>query len=162
MNIALFGIDDFVGQALSNGLVGLDGTVSGSVGDQVDGLVDSSEGRNVDGLLSDDTSSSDTGGVFSGTSLQDGVDKDFEGVLAGKEVNDLESVSHDSDSLDFLSGVSAVELHGADESFDNGAEGFSESFGLISACGVRDEDLGLGGLDCDVIDEAGIFDLSGG
>ena len=161
MDVALFGIDNFVSQALSNGLVSLDGTVTRSVGDQVDGLVDSSEGRNVDGLLSDDTSSSDTGGVFSGTSLQNGIDEDFKGVLASKEVNDLESVSHDSDGLDFLSGIAAVELHGAYESFDDGAESFSESFGLISASGVGDEDLGLGGLDCDVIDEAGIFDLSG-
>jgi hypothetical protein len=50
-------------------------------------------------------------------------------------------------------------LHRADESFDNGAESFSESLGLISAGGVGDEDLGLGGLDGDVVDEAGVFNL---
>jgi len=124
--------------------VSLDGTVASSVGDQLDSLVDSSEGRNIDSLLSYDTSSSDTGGVFSGASLQNGVNEDFKGVLAGKEMNDLESVSHDSDGFDFLSGIAAVELHGANKSFDDGAESFSESLGLVSSSGVGNEDLRLG------------------
>ena len=74
-------------------------------------------------------------------------------------MDDFEGVSDDSDGFDFLSGISSGELHGADESFDDGAECFSESFGLVSSCGVGDEDLRLGGFDSNVIDEAGIFDL---
>ena len=74
-------------------------------------------------------------------------------------MNDLEGVSDDSDGFDFLSGISSSELHGADESFDDGAKCFSESFGLISSCGVGDEDLRLGGFDSNVINEAGIFNL---
>lgn len=134
--------------------------LSSSLGDQVDGLVHSSQGRHVDSLLSHDTSSTDSGRIFSGTCLQDCTNEHFEGVSAGEQVNDFESVSDDADSLHLLTSVSAVELHRADESFDNGAECFSELFGLVSACGVRDEDLGLDSLGGDVVDEAWILDLS--
>ena len=53
-------------------------------------------------------------------------------------------MSNDSDGLDFLAGVPTMELHGADKSFDDGAEGFSEPLGLVSAGSVGDKDLGLG------------------
>lgn len=56
-------------------------------------------------------------------------------------MDDLESVSDDSDGFNLLSCVSTVELHGSDQSFNNGAEGFSKLFGLISSGGVWDEDL---------------------
>ena len=44
LGVATGGVDDLVGQALSNGLGGLEGMLSGSVGDQVDTEVDSSQG----------------------------------------------------------------------------------------------------------------------
>jgi hypothetical protein len=75
-------------------------------------------------------------------------------------MNDFEGVSDDTDGFDFFACVSSVELHGANESFDDGAESLSELFGLISACGVRDKDLCFGGLGCDIVDEAGIFNLN--
>lgn len=162
MDVAFLSIDNLVGEALSNGLERLDGVLSSSLGDQVDGLVDSSQGRHVHGLLSHHTSGSDSGGVFSGTSLQDCTDEHFKRVSASQQVDDFESVSDDADGLDLLTSVSAVELHGANESFDNGAECFSELFGLVSSCGVRDEDLRLDGLGSDVVDEAWILDLSVG
>lgn len=133
--------------------------LSGALGNQVDGLVDSSHGRNVDGLLSDNTSSSDSSGVFSGACLDDCVDENFEGVFACKEINNLESVPDDSDGLNFFSCISSVELHASDQSLDNRAECLSELFGLISSSGVRDKNLRLGRLGCDVVNEARIIDL---
>ena len=135
--------------------------LTSTLSDKVDSLVDSSQGRHIDGLLSDHTSGTDSGGVFSGTSHQDGGDEHFQGVATSQKVNDFEGVSDDADGLDFLTSVAAVELHGADETFDDGAEGLSELFGLISASSVGHEDLGLGGLGSDVVDEAGVFDLNG-
>jgi len=61
-------------------------------------------------LLSGNTSRSDLGGVFSWASELDGSDEDFKWVSSGQEVDDFESVSDDSDGLDLLTGVSAVEL----------------------------------------------------
>ena len=155
----LFAVDDFVGQSLGDGLLGSETVVSDSVAEEVDGLVDSSHGRNVDGLLLDLTSGSDSGRVFSGAGQHDGSDEDLKRVSSSEEVDDFEGVSDDSDGFEFLTGVSTVELHGSDESFDDGTQGLSEFLGLISAGSVGDEDLAFAGLDRDVIDEAGIVDL---
>jgi hypothetical protein len=159
LDVALLSVDDLIGQTLSNGLVGLHSVLPGALGNQVDGLIDSSQGRHVDSLLPHNTTSTDTGRVFSGTSLQDSSYEDFEGVPGSEEVNDFEGVADNTDGLDLLTGVASVELHGADEAFDDGAESFSEFLGLVATGGVGDKDLSLGGLGCDVINEAGVFDL---
>ena len=88
-----------------------------------------------------------------------GLDKHFEWVSSSQKVNDFESVSDDSDGLDFLTSVSAVELEGTDESFYDRGECFSELLLLISSSSVGDEDLGSGGFDGDVVFEAWIFNL---
>ena len=116
---------------------------TGTLGNQIDSLVDSSQGRHVDGLLSDDTTSTDSGGIFSGASHEDSVDEHLQGVSASEEVDYLEGVSDDTDGLDFFTSVSAVELHGADESFDDGAESLSEFLGLVSAGSVGHKYLSL-------------------
>ena len=74
-------------------------------------------------------------------------------------MDDLESVSHNSDGLHFLTSVSAVELHRSNQSLNDGAKCFSKLLGLISAGSVGDEYLSLGCFGCDIINEAGIFDL---
>ena len=114
MGLLFVDVEDFVGQTFSNGLLGSERVGSDSVGQKVDGLVDSSHGGNVDGLLFNLTSSSDSGGVFSWAGKLDGSDEDFKGVSSGQKVDDFEGVSDDSDGLDFLTSVSAVELHGSD------------------------------------------------
>jgi hypothetical protein len=43
-------------------------------GEERDGLVDSPEGRDIDGLTTDGTLGSDTGRVFTGSGIDDGVD----------------------------------------------------------------------------------------
>lgn len=90
----------------------------------------------------------------------DGSDEDFEWVSSGQEVDDFEGVSDDSDSLDFFTGVSAVELECTDESFYDGGKSLSEFFSLISAGGVGYEDLRSGGLDGNVVLETWIINLN--
>lgn len=133
--------------------------LSNTLGDQIDGLVDSSQGRHIDSLLSDDTTCTNSGGIFSWASLDDRVDEYFKRVSSGEQVDDLKSMSDDSDGLDLLTSVSSVELEGSDQSLDNGAECFSELLGLVSASSVGHEDLSLGGCSSNVIDEAGVGDL---
>ena len=144
LQVSLLNVDQLVSQNLGNALLGPEGVLSHSLGDQVDGLVDSSEGRNVDSLLSNHTTSSDSGGVLSGTGLDNCVDKDLEGVSSGEEVDNLESVPHNSDGLHLLTSVSAVELERSDEALNNGAESLSELLGLVAASSVGHEDLSLG------------------
>jgi len=79
--------------------VGSEGGLSGSLAKQVDSLVDSSERRNVDSLSSDGTTGSDTGGVLSGTGLNDGLKDDVEGVLISEQVDNLKSLLENADSL---------------------------------------------------------------
>ena len=55
-------------------------------------LVDTSEGRDINGLSSDSTSTSDTGRIFTGTRVDNGLKENLDGVLTGGEVDDLESV----------------------------------------------------------------------
>jgi hypothetical protein len=160
LNVALLAGDDLVSKGLGDGLVGLDGALAATLGDQVDGLIDPAQGGHVHGLLADHTAGTDTGGVLTGTHGQHGVDEHFEGALSGQEVDDLEGVPHDADGLDLLAGVPAGELHGADESFDDGAEGLAELFALVPASSVGHEHLSLGALDCDVVNEAWVLDLA--
>ena len=75
-------------------------------------------------------------------------------------MNDFECVSYDSDGFGFFTSVSAVELKWSNETFDDGAECFSELLSLISSCGVGYEDLSFDWFGCDVVDKAGILDLS--
>lgn len=160
LNIFFLHIDDFVSEALSDSLLGLMRLFSCSLSNQIDGLVDSSQRGNVDSLLSDHTACSDTGGVFTGSSLENSVNKHFQWVSACQQVNNFKSMSHNPDGLHFFTSISAVELHWTHKSFNDRAEGFSEFFGLISASCVGNEHLRLGGFDCNIVDEAWVFNLS--
>ena len=90
-------VDDLVGEALRDGLKASEGGLAGALADQVDSLVDSAEGRHVDGLSADDTTRSDTGGVFAGTAVGDGSDDDLDGVFTSEEVDQLHSLLYNSD-----------------------------------------------------------------
>jgi hypothetical protein len=75
-------------------------------------------------------------------------------------VDDFESVSDDSDGLGFFTGVSSVELERANKTFNDGAESLSELLGLVSSSSVGYEDLSFDRLGSDIVDKAGIFNLS--
>lgn len=160
LDVSFLDVDDLIGKDFSNALLTSESVLSGSLGDKVDGSIDSSEGRNIDSLLSDDTTGSNSGGIFSGTSLNDGSNKDFKRVSSGKEMNDLEGVSYNSDGLNLFTSVSAVELEGSDQSLNDRAKCFSEFSALVSASSVGNEHLRFGWGDGNVVDEAWILDLN--
>jgi hypothetical protein len=124
-------------------------------------LVYATDGRHVYSLLPHDTSSADSCGILSWTSLDNGFDEHFERVSACEQVNDFEGVPDYADSLDFLSGIAAVELERADEPFDYGTGGLAEGLLLITTSGVWHENVGLVRLNGNIVDEALISDLEG-
>jgi len=152
-------VHDFISQTFRDGLHGSEGGISAANSHIEESDGDSSHGGNIDGLSSDGTTTTDSGGVFSGSSDLGGFDKDLDGVFTSHQGNDGESVLDDSDSLGLLTGISSVEHHAADESFNDGALGLSESLGLVSSGSVWNEDLALCVVDGDVILEADIIDL---
>ena len=84
---ALGGVDQLLGEALGNGLDVAESGLTGTDGQEGDGLVDAAEGRDIDGLATDGTGGTDTGGVFTGTAVDDGIDGDLDGVLVGHDVD---------------------------------------------------------------------------
>jgi len=120
-------------------------------------LVDSSERRNIDGLSSDGTTGSNTGGVFSGTRLNDGLEEDLERVLVGEQVDDLKSLLEDADShllLTVHTGHTTHEL--ADKSLENWAGDLCKSLLLILTGSVRMEHLSFISSDVEVLVESGL------
>lgn len=99
VHVAIGAIDDLIRQALSDGLEVAERVVAGSGGHQVDGLVHAAQGRHIDGLTTHHTGGPNSGRVFAGTTSDDCVAEDLEGVLAGDQVNDLEALTHDADRL---------------------------------------------------------------
>ena len=120
------------------------------------GEVDSPEGRHVDSLSLGVTTLADSRGVFSGSDVSDGVDDGLQRVFASGLVDDFQRVLDDPDGLRLLTSVSSLEHEAADQSFDDGAERLPESSGLVSAGGVRHEDLALRVLHSDVVLESGV------
>jgi len=86
---ALGRVDQLLGQALGNALDVAEGGLARTDGEEGDGLVDAAQGRDIDGLAAHGTRAADTGAVFAGTAVDDGVDGDLDGVLVGHDV-DLE------------------------------------------------------------------------
>ena len=162
VGVVLGSLHNFVGKHFGDVLEVLEGAISGVLGDVVNRLVDSSERRDIDGLSLDTASSSDSGGVFSGSAVADGIDDNLDGILASLELNDFQGLSHDSHGLDLLSGVSAVEGDAAHDAFDDRTSGFLEGTELVASGSVGHEDAGLGGVDRNVVLEAGVGDGEAG
>jgi hypothetical protein len=118
----LGGGNDLIGKSLGHGLVASESGLSGSLHDQVDGLVDSSQWGDINGLSSDGTTGTNSSGVFSRSTLNDGLEKDLQWVLSGEEVDDVESLSEDSHGHLLLTVMSMLSNHqGVDESLGNWA-----------------------------------------
>lgn len=154
---ALSSVDELLGEALGNGLDVSEGSLSSSNGQERDSLVDSSERRHIDSLSSDSSRRTDSSRVFSGTTVDDGVDHNLQRVEVGEQVDDLQSVLDDSHGLELLTVVSAVHHQGVGETLDNGALGLSEPLCGVSAGSVGDVD-GLG--DLDIVGERNVLDLN--
>jgi len=74
---SLGSVDQLLSQALGDGLDVPEGSLTGTDGEEGDGLVDTTEGRYIDGLPADGTGRTDSGGVFTGTAVDDGVNGDL-------------------------------------------------------------------------------------
>jgi hypothetical protein len=95
---SLSSVDKLLSKALSNALDVAERGLTGTDGEESDGLVDAAERGHIDGLATDGTGGTDTGGVFTGTAVDDGIDGDLDGVLVGHDV-DLHNISICSDSM---------------------------------------------------------------
>ena len=128
--------------------------VSGSLAHEIDSLVDSSQWGNIDSLSSDGTSGTNSGGIFSGSSLDDSFEEDFEWVGSSKEVNDFKSLSEDSDTNLFFTILSMHTHHKLiGESFSDWTLDLLETFFLIFTSSVWDVHLSFGGLNTKVVDK---------
>jgi len=153
---SLSGVDELVGKTLGNGFRVVESGFTGADGEEGDGLVDTSEWGDIDGLSSDGTLGSDSGGVFSWASVDNGVDEDLDWVLLGDEVDDLESVLDDSDGHDLFTVVSSVHHEGVDQSLNDGHSSLGELLLGVSASSVGNVD---GMVDVDVVGQGDVLDL---
>jgi len=93
-------VDKLISEALSNGLHVAEGGLTGTGGEEPDGLrrkflsekqaiknkrlfylVDAAEGRHINSLATDSAGGTNAGRVFAGTSVDDSIDEDLNGVL---------------------------------------------------------------------------------
>lgn len=127
------GVDEFLGEAFCHCLQVAEGGLSCAGGQQVEGVVDPTEGGHIDGLTTNDTGTSDAGGVLTWTGVDDGIDDHLDGVLVRQEVDDFEGVLNDSAGHQLLSGVAALAHQTTRQALDDGARGLAESLLLVSA-----------------------------
>lgn len=146
--------NDLISKSLAHGLVVSEAGLSRSLAHEVDGLVDSSEWRDINGLSLDGTSRSNSGGVLSGSSLDDGIEKNLEWVVPGEKVNKLKSLSEDSHSHLLLTVLSMISNHEhVDESLGDWAVDLLETLFLIFTSSVWDVHLSLSLFDSKVGNE---------
>lgn len=154
---SLSSVDEFLSQALSNGLDVSERSLSSTNGQQSNSLVDSSQRRDIDSLSSNGTRRTDSSGVFSGTSVDNSVNENLQGVLLSQESNDFKGVLDNSDSLELLTVVSAVHHQRVGETLDNGALSLSESLRSVLAGRVREVDRLS---DENVVSKGNVLDLN--
>merc|ERR1740128_155174 len=144
---SLGGVDQLVGQALGDGLDVTESSLPGSGAQQPDSLIDPPKGRDIDGLTPNGSLTSDTGGVLTGSGVDDGIDQDLEGVLSAERVDDLEAVLNNPDGHQLLAVVSAVHHEGVHQPLHDGALGLPEPLGgkPLSGVGKVDGELLLHG-----------------
>ena len=159
-------------------------TLAGGVGSY---LVGASQGRHIHSLAADRTGTTDSGRVFTGTRVDDGINKDLERVLhrveyiynerlmrasttrkraggrnitylAGEEMDNLKSVLDNADSHELLSVVTSVHHHAVHKTLHNGALGLAETAHGISASSVG-KVHGMAVLDGNVVAEGNVVDL---
>ena len=91
--------------------------------------------------------------------MKGGTKKYLDWVLTSLEFDELESLTHDSERFQFLTGVSAVELESVEHSLNNWALGLSKFFDLVSSSGVGDVDLSSFALNGNVVLETLVFNF---
>jgi hypothetical protein len=144
----LCSVDQLLSQTLSNRLYIPERRLPGPNGEQSNRLVDSSKRRHIYSLTSHRASRSNTGTVLAGSTVDNGINGDLNGILIGEEVDDVKGVLDNTDCHQLFTVVAAVHHERVCEPFDDRALGFAETFRGIAACCVREID---GGADLDVV-----------
>ena len=98
------------------------------------------------------TGSTDSGGVFSWTTVHDSGNADLDWVFAGHDVDDFEGVLNDSHGEHLFTVVSASLHKSVDQSFDDVHLSFLES-GLVDSSTVMRQVSTVGFVEFDVISQ---------
>jgi hypothetical protein len=137
---SLGGVDNFVSEAFSHTLHGTERSGTGSLNDQVDTLVNTTERWDIDGLTTDNTTGTNTGGIFTGTSSLDGWNENLDGVCTGDKVDDFHGLFSEAESHLLFTVVAASSFHEhAGESFNDRALSLLESTLLITSSSEGNE-----------------------
>jgi len=153
----LTSVDELLSKALSNGLDVSERSLTSTNGQESNSLVDSSKRRDIDGLSTDGTRRTNSGGVLTGTGVDDSINNNLERVLVGEEVDNLKGVLNNADSLELLTVVATVHHQRVGKTFDNGALGLAETLGSISTSGVGKVDSTS---DLNVVGQRDVLDLN--
>mmetsp|Transcript_16199 Transcript_16199/g.29129 ORF Transcript_16199/g.29129 Transcript_16199/m.29129 type:complete len:207 (-) Transcript_16199:37-657(-) len=138
--LVLRSVYDLVSEAFGNGLKTAERSKTSTSGHHVNGDVHPTQRRDIDGLSPRNTSGTDTCGIFTRTSVHDGVDVHLDRVLLCHDVDEVEAVLDDANSHQLLTSVAAVHHHGADKALDDRALSLAESLGGVAASGVGEPD----------------------
>jgi hypothetical protein len=84
---SLGSVDQLLSKALSDGLDVPEGGLTGTNGEERNGLVDTTKRRHIDSLSADGTGATNTGGVFTGTAVDNGVYGDLKRVGVSGDVD---------------------------------------------------------------------------
>jgi hypothetical protein len=129
-------IDQLLCQTLRHGLEVSETSLTSTSGNQVQSIVYPTERRHVHGLTSYNSSTSNTGGIFTRSRVDDGIDYNLDRVLVGKKVDDFKSVLNDASGHDFLSRVTTLSHEATGKTLNDGARGLTETFHLVTASSV--------------------------
>lgn len=75
----------YLSKALGDGLDVTERSLTSTNGEQSNGLVDTAQRGDIDSLATDGTLGTDTGGVLTGTAVDNGVTENLERVLVGHD-----------------------------------------------------------------------------
>merc|ERR1711918_102579 len=155
---ALGGVDELLGEALSDGLDVAESSFASTGGEEPDGHVDTAQRRHVNSLATDHTGGTDAAGILAGTRVDHGIYDHLDRVLASEEVDDVHGVLHDAHSHHLLTVVATVHHQRVGDTLHDGALCLLEALLRPAASGVREEHS-VGGLRGDVIREWNLGDL---
>merc|ERR1711881_302825 len=155
---SLGGVDQLVSKTLSNGLDVPEASFSRSCTEEPHGLIDSPQGSNIDSLSSNCTSTPDTCGIFTRTTVDDGVAQHLKGIFTSQQMNNLESMLDNSDSHQLLAIIPPVHHQGVSQTLHDGALRLSEALLGVPSSRMRQKDSMLL-LDSYVVSETDVADL---
>merc|ERR1712151_1424670 len=110
--------------------------ISSGIGNEVNTLINSSERRNIYSLSLNNTTTSNSSGVFSWAAVAYSITKDLDWVFSSMMVNNIQSLFDDSHSLKLFTCISSVISDGTHQSLNKWHRGLSKSLYLISSSSV--------------------------